>query len=120
MCHQLAEQVGRIPERFDAENKSTAWLLKDAGFPQRRDDLSVEEVEDVLRSSPRLTDKWLRRGSDQRLVGGWGIEHEKDAYRVQSFSDGHSEIEHDRFHACALFVFRYVNFIGDVLSRAST
>ena len=35
MCHQLAERVGRIPERFDAENKSTACLLKDVGFPAR-------------------------------------------------------------------------------------
>jgi hypothetical protein len=118
MCRLLAEQISQIPERFDAENKSTALILKEAGFPQRRSDLSVEEVEDVFRRSPRLTDKWLRRGSEQRLAGGWGIERENGSYRVQSFADGHSEIEHDRFRACALFVVRYVNFIGDVLSKA--
>ena len=118
MCRLLAEQISQIPERFDAENKSTALILKEAGFPQRRSDLSVEEVEDVFRRSPRLTDKWLRRGSEQRLAGGWGIERENGSYRVQSFADGHSEIEHDRFRACALFVVRYVNFIGDALSKA--
>ena len=115
MCRQLAEQIGTIPERFDAGNKSTARLLKDAGFPQRRSDLSVDEIEDVFRQSPRLTDQWLRRGSEQRLAGGWGIEHEDGAYRVRSFADGQSEIEHDRFRACALFVVRYVRFIGDAL-----
>jgi len=118
MSRQLAEQITTIPERFDAENKSTALLLKEAGFPQRRSDLSVEEVEDVFRQSPELTDKWLQRGSEQRLAGGWGIEHEDGAYRVQSFADGQSEIEQDRFRACALFVVRYVDFIGDALARA--
>jgi hypothetical protein len=117
MCRKLAEQISTIPERFDAGNKSTALLLKEAGFPQRRDDLSVEEVEDVFRQSPGLADQWLRRGSEQRLTGGWGIERENGAYRVRSFADGHSEIEHDRLRACALFVVRYVHFIGDVLAR---
>ena len=55
MCRLLAEQISQIPERFDAENKSTALILKEAGFPQRRSDLSVEEVEDVFRRSPQLT-----------------------------------------------------------------
>ena len=117
MSRHLAEQISTIPERFDAENKSTALLLKEAGFPQRRNDLSVEEIEDVFRQSPELTDKWLDRGSEQRLAGGWGIEHEDGAYRIQSFADGQSEIERDRFRACALFVVRYVQFIGDVQVR---
>ena len=119
MCRQLAEQISKIPERFDASNKSTALLLKEAGFPQRRSDLSVEEVEDVFRHSPKLADQWLKRGSEQRLAGGWGIENENGTYRVQSFADGHSEIEHDRFRACAVFVVRYVHFIGDMLARTS-
>ena len=117
MCRQLAEQVTTIPERFEAGNKSTAVLLKEVGFPERRSDLSVEEVEDALRQSPSLADKWLKRGSEQRLAGGWGIEHEGEEYRVQSFSDGRSDLETDRFRACALFVVRYVQFIGDVQAR---
>ena len=103
MCRQPAEQISKIPERFDAGNKSTARLLKEARFPQRRSDLSVEEVEDVFRQSPGLTDQWLRRGSEQRFAGGWGIERENGTYRVQCFADGHSEIEHDRLrHAHCL------------------
>jgi hypothetical protein len=117
MCRQLAEQVTTIPERFEAGNKSTAILLKEVGFPERRGDLSVEEVEDALRQSPGLADKWLKRGSEQRLAGGWGIEHEGEEYRVQSFSDGRHDLETDRFRACALFVVRYVQFIGDVQAR---
>jgi len=118
MCRELAEQVTTIPDRFEAENKSTARLLKEAGFPQRRQDLSVEEVEKALRKSPKLADKWLKRGSEQRLAGGWGIEHEGCTYRIQNFADGTAETEEDRFRACALFVVRYVGFIGVVQSRA--
>jgi hypothetical protein len=117
MCRELAEQVTTIPDRFEVSDKSTARLLRDTGFLERRQDLSVEEVADVLRKSPKLADKWLKRGSEQRLAGGWGIEHEGSTYRIQNFGDGSAEIEQDRFRACAVFIVRYVHFIGEVQGR---
>jgi hypothetical protein len=77
----------------------------------------VESVEDALRRDPGLADRWLERGHDQRLTGGWGIECDHGQYRVQSYSSGRHLVEKKKIHAVAEFIVRYVAFIGDVLSR---
>lgn len=114
---ELAEKVSHVPDTYNKGNKSTARLLKEAGFPANRRALSVDEVEDVLRREPGLADLWFKRGTDQRIVGGWGIEKEGGEYRVQSYSDGQCVHCQDRCRACAEFVVRYVTHIGDVLER---
>jgi hypothetical protein len=117
MTSQLAQNVSQVPKVFEATNKSTACILKDFGFPDTQDDLTVDEVEDILRRDPHLADLWFERASDQRLSGGWGIEADKSGFRVQSYSNGHCLHHHDRCRACAEFVVRYVKFIGDVIAR---
>jgi hypothetical protein len=79
--------------------------------------LKVEEVEDALRRHPSLADRWLERGQDQRLAGGWGIECDHGQYRVQSYASGRHLLEKRKLHAVAEFVVRYVGFIRDVLDR---
>jgi hypothetical protein len=117
MSRELAEQIAKLPDHFETQDKSTAHLLREAGIPHRLTDLSVEEIEAALRHFPKLTDKWLKRGSEQRLAGGWGIERANEAYRIYSFGGGQMQIEQDRFRACATFIMRYVQFIGDVQTR---
>jgi hypothetical protein len=117
MTSKLAERISAIPKLYEAGDKSTASLLKDTGYPERREPVTVEDVENVLKREPALIDLWLKRCQDQRLVGGWGIEHEAGAYRVQSFSSGRSLVVRDRLRACAEFVVRYVSFIGETLTR---
>jgi hypothetical protein len=112
----LAEKVSEVPELYDKTNKSTARLLKDLGA--LNEPLKVEEVEDALRHHPSLADRWLERGQDQRLAGGWGIECEHGQYRVQSYASGRHLLEKKKLHAVAEFVVRYVGFIRDVLDRS--
>ena len=111
----LAEKVSEVPELYDKTNKSTACLLKDLGA--LNEPLKVEEVEDALQHHPSLADRWLERGQDQRLAGGWGIECEHGQYRVQSYASGRHLLEKKKLHAVAEFVVRYVGFIRDVLDR---
>ncbi len=117
MTTELAEQVTEVPRQYESGQKSTARLLKDAGFPELRGALSVEDVEQALAEDPGLAALWFKRGSDQRFAGGWGIECEGDEYRIRSFDGAGSVIVHDRLRACAEFVVRYVMFIGDVQAR---
>jgi len=117
MNRELAEQITQLPDHYEVQDKSTVHLLREAGLPGRLKDLSVEDIEAALRQSPRLTDKWIKRGSEQRLGGGWGIEHEDGIYRIYSFGGGQMQTEQDRFRACALFIMRYVQFISDVEMR---
>jgi hypothetical protein len=112
MVSQLAQKVGHLPQQYDRENKSTAALLKEAGFLEPRAAVSVEEMEQLLRDEPDLVRLWLRRGGDQRFAGGWGIEQIGREYRVLNFGDGRSLSFRDRMQACAEFVVRYVGFIS--------
>jgi hypothetical protein len=113
----LAEKISEVPDLYDKENKSTACLLRDIGFLDAPQPLKVEEVEDALNRHPGLADRWLERGRDQRLTGGWGIECDHGQYRVQSFSSGRHLLEPKKLHAVAEFVVRYVGFIRDVVKR---
>jgi hypothetical protein len=113
----LAEKITEVPERFDKENKSTASLLRESGFLDRSQSLKVEEVENALMRRPGLADRWLQRGLDQNLSGGWGIQRDHDQYRVQSFSSGRHLLEKGKQHAVAEFIVRYVGFIRDVFNR---
>jgi hypothetical protein len=114
MVSQLAQNIGHLPEKYDRENKSTAALLKEAGFLEPRAEVSVAEIEQLLRDEPDLVRLWLGRGGDQRFAGGWGIEHIGREYRVLNFGDGRSITFRDRMQACAEFVVRYVGFISGV------
>ena len=113
----LAEKISEVPELYDKGNKSTASLLRDTGLLETSQSLKVEEVEDALRGHPERADRWLERGRDQLLTGGWGIERRRGEYRVQSFSTGRHLLEKKKLHAVAEFVVRYVGFMRDVLLR---
>lgn len=113
----LATMVSAVPLRYQTEEMSTACLLEDAGFPERRDELRVEDVEQALVASPDLVPLWLARGDDQRLVGGWGIQRDGHSYRIRKFSGGESIVVKDSLRACAEFIVRYTKFIGDVQAR---
>ncbi len=114
----LAEKISEVPELYDRTDKSTACLLKDTGILNSPEPLKVEEVEEALRHHPDRADKWLARGRDQLLAGGWGIECDHGRYRVQSFSSGRHLLEQKKLHAVAEFVVRYVGFIRDVLNHS--
>jgi hypothetical protein len=116
----LAETISAVPELYEEGNESTARLLLRSGYLDSPQTLTVEDVEDALRRDPALADRWLERGHDQRLAGGWGIECDHGEYRVQSYTSGRHLVEKKKLHAVAEFIVRYVGFIGDVLSRYRT
>lgn len=113
----LAQRVSEVPDAYEHGNLSTIQLLTEAGYLEKPHSLTVGDVEDALEDDPNLAEMWLERGRDQRLAGGWGIEHDRDHYRVQNYSSGQCLVERDRLHACAEFIVRYVGFIHDVVTR---
>jgi hypothetical protein len=117
MTSELAEKISEVPRLYAEGNKSTARLLKDFGFPEQRQAVTVKEVEAVLMRRPRLADLWFKRGRDQLLAGGWSIERQGDHWHIQNYSDHRQLDVKDRIRACAEFVVRYVAFIGDVQAR---
>lgn len=113
----LARRVSEIADAYEHSNLSTARLLAETGYMDGPHQLTVPEVEAALEDEPKLAELWLERGMDQRVAGGWGIEHDRDHYRVQNYSNGQYFEERDRVHACAEFIVRYVGFIRDTVKR---
>jgi hypothetical protein len=113
----LAQRIVEVPDAFEHSELSTVHLLKDAGFLEEPQSLSVGELEEALKEDPGHAELWLERGRDQRLVGGWGIEEDRGHYRLQNFSTGQYLVERDRLHACAEFIIRYLGVIYEVVKR---
>lgn len=119
MHDHLAADVAQVPEKFETGRKSTACLLEDIGFPEAREELTVEGVERALAEDPKLADLWFQRGQDQRLAGGWGLECDGDRYVIHCYGGDENLVVKDRLRACAEFVVRYTKFIGDVQERTA-
>jgi hypothetical protein len=113
----IAEKVSRVPEAYAGGEKSTAMLLREAGFPKAQAQLKVDDLEEALREKPMLVDLWMRRAKDQRLVGGWGLEKCDGEYRVTGYAQQGLIVVRDRTRAIAEFIARYVAFMNDVLAR---
>jgi hypothetical protein len=113
----LAQRISEVPDIYQHSNRSTAALLKETGYLEAPQALTVGDVEQALEQDPNLAELWLERGMDQRLAGGWGIECAHGQYRIQSYASGRHLLEKDRLHACAEFIVRYVGFIGEVVRR---
>jgi len=113
----LAEKISEMPELYEKGDESTARLLLKSGYLDSPQALTVEDVEEALQRHPELADRWLARGRDQRLAGGWSIECDHGQYKVQNYADGAALVEKKKLHAVAEFIVRYVRFVGDMLSR---
>ena len=113
----LAQRVSEVSDAYEHSNLSTVRLLAEAGYLEKPQSLTVGDVEEALSEDPNLAELWLERGRDQRLAGGWGIEHTHGQYRVQNYANGQYLVERDRLHACAEFIVRYVGFIQQVVKR---
>jgi hypothetical protein len=74
MSSQLAERISCLPVAFETGHQSTASLVKESGFLEMSHALSASDVEQVLKREPRLAKLWLKRASDQRIAGGWGLD----------------------------------------------
>lgn len=118
MTH-LAQDITEVPLDFEARNRSTACLLKDAGFPDLRGAVTADEVRAVLRAEPELIDLWLERGDDQRLARGWGLQRHGSGYCLVDFATGDVQTFDDSLEVIAQFIVRYVGRIGDVMARTA-
>lgn len=117
MSLELAKKISMLPAAYEGSDKSTAVLLHDVAPPDVLGNLPAAHIEQVLKAEPQLVDLWFKRGSDQRISGGWGVEGANGDYRVQSFSDGQCLHFEDRAEACAAFIVRYVSYIAKISAR---
>lgn len=117
MPSQIAERISCVPRDYNAGEISTATLVKRSGLLEDSSGLRLEELEEIFREHPKRAEEWLERWNNQRITGGWVMEHEGNYYRLKNFTTGHNLLIADKMRACAEFAARYMQRIGDVIKK---
>ena len=98
-----------LPRKFNSViNKSIYDLLKETGYFEIHDKISVESIHNRLAQSPEYVEDWILYSEDKRSSSVWHFKQEDSQRYVVGFLDGkgnnsHSKY-HDRLEACAIFI----------------
>lgn len=96
-------------EYYSKDTVSFLQLLKDTGYWDVHDQISVEDIREALTRDPECVDEWIQYSEDQRTDAGWCInEMENKKYVVRyKIRDAHF-VTHgeygDRLEACAVYI----------------
>jgi hypothetical protein len=116
----MIENVCRIPVDFRAlQTRSVVDLVKDSGYLDDPDSLTVEALSLHLRSNPGLVDAWLMYSQNKRSGSGWYIRTAGDGnYEVGWYPDGERTALTDPALATAEFIVREVGTIGKHIGQS--
>jgi hypothetical protein len=98
-----------LPREFNSVgNKSIYDLLKETGYFEIHDKISVESIRNKLAQSPKCIEDWIRYSEDKRSRSGWYFKQEDKQRYVVGFLNGKGNNAHneysDRLEACAIFI----------------
>lgn len=98
-----------LPRKFNSVgNKSIYDLLKETGYFEIHDKISVESIRNRLAQSPEYVKDWILYSEDKRSSSGWYFKQEDSQRYVVGFLNGKGNNSHneyaDRFEACANFI----------------
>jgi hypothetical protein len=64
---RVIERIVQIPHDVNTvKNKSTMTLLKESGYYDFYEQITVDEIVEILRGTPQLVSEWLQWSDDQR------------------------------------------------------
>ena len=98
-----------LPRKFNSViNKSIYDLLKETGYFEIHDKISVESIRNRLAQSPEYVEDWILYSKDKRNSSGWYFKQEDSQRYVVGFLNGKGNNSHkeyaDRLEACAIFI----------------
>lgn len=109
---KILDEVLLLPRKFDSIGTvSIITLMKETGYSEIRDQISVEDIRAALIQCPEYIDEWMSYSEENRSNSGWYIHKEgSEKYIVGYFyidSNGFHSTEKeysDRFEACAQYI----------------
>ena len=113
----VATQIVTIPRRMHSEDKSPFDLLKQTGYFELHDQLSVSDIREALTRDPACVQEWMQYCSDRRTSSGWYIRlNDEELYEIGYFD---IKADHDinrvqyenAIDACAAFIKREIESI---------
>ena len=99
---ECVKAICRFPRLYSQEGLSPREIVKKSGYWEFRDEISIADIEDEIRSDPELIDLWIRFTDDKRWTPGWGLGREDEGFRVfYVFRGGKTELEKAYADGCA-------------------
>ena len=112
--NNMIKEICQIPIKSKTENKSPYDLLKESGYFENSNALTIEHIEEYLNKNKDIVTEWLNYSSDKRTSSGWYIIEENKTTIVGYLNNGKSEQEKeytDLIQACAIFIFKEIGSI---------
>src|SRR5574338_522712 len=83
----IAREIVQIPRTFQIRrNVSVVGLLKQTGYFELHDQLSVSDIREALARDPACVQEWMQYCSDKRTSSGWYIRlNDEELYQIGYF-----------------------------------
>jgi hypothetical protein len=107
----IATQIVTIPRRMHSEDKSPFALLKETGYFELHNEISVSDIRNALARDPARVQEWMQYIDDQRCSSSWYfVLNDEGLYEV-GFYDSNTDparsnqvVYENAMDACAAFI----------------
>ncbi len=106
----IIDELIHVPRRFNSIGTMSIYaLLKETGYFEIHDQISVENIRDALTRYPECVDDWMLYSEDKRSSSGWYFKQVGDEKYIvgclkgNKSYDSHGEYN-NRLDACAFFI----------------
>ncbi len=109
MLTDIINKLINIPVDFhELGNKSWNTLLKESGYLENREKVTVDKIEEALRLRSNLINDWIQFSDDNRSTPAWVLgKGDSGKYSVTHYPEGkefQDLVTLDGFKACAYFI----------------
>jgi len=108
---KIVTEIVTIPRKMHSEDKSPFALLKETGYFELHDQISVDDICDALVRDPKCVQEWLQYVDDQRCSSSWYFVLNDDGLYEVGFFDSKTNPAHSNqvlyenaVNACAAFI----------------
>jgi hypothetical protein len=107
----IAMQIVTIPRRMHSEDKSPFALLKETGYFELHDQVSVDDIRNAIVRDPACVQEWIQYIDDQRCSSSWYfVLNDEGVYEVGFFDSNTDPVRSNQVvyenavDACAAFI----------------
>src|SRR5690242_331537 len=107
----IAAEIVTIPRRMHSEDKSPSTLLKETGYFELHDQVSVSDIREALTGDPACVQEWTQYVDDQRCSSSWHFAlNDENLYEVGFYDSNadparRNQVVYDNVtDACAAFI----------------
>jgi hypothetical protein len=109
--NDIATEIVTIPRKFHTSDMSIFDLLKETGYFELHNEVSVSDIRNALARDPACVQEWMQYIDDQRCSSSWYFAlNDKNLYEV-GFYDSNADparsnqVAYDNaMDACAAFI----------------